>query len=182
MGIDPTPSRGDSIGSLEGNDSVLITQQGNYFLFKPTTQSYDVGFIFYPGGHVDPQAYNHLLKEIAAEGYFVVLVPMPLNLAVLGSQKATAVIQDYPKIKTWIIAGHSVGGAMAATFTEKNLDQIDGLILWASYPPDSVDLSTSSIDALSIYGALDGISTPEDIVKSKQNLPMDTLFYEIIGG
>lgn len=181
-GFSPLPAEAVALEAGKTDGAVTISQQGSYFLFEPTDFTQDTGIIFYPGGHVDPQAYNHLLREIAADGYPVILVPMPLNLAVLGSQKADTVIQDFPQIETWVIAGHSVGGAMAANYAGQHPDQISGLILWASYPPDNVDLTTSGIKTLSIYGSLDGLSTPDKIEQSRQNLPGDTVYHQIVGG
>ena len=46
--------------------------------------STDTGLIFYPGGHVDPRACAPAAHKNAENGYFVVIVPMPLNHASLA--------------------------------------------------------------------------------------------------
>jgi hypothetical protein len=40
-----------------------------------------VGFIVYPGGRVDYRSYAPAGHAIAAKGYWIVIVRMPLNLA-----------------------------------------------------------------------------------------------------
>ncbi len=59
---------------------------------------------------------------------------MPLGLAVLDWDKALEVIEAHPEIRTWVIGGHSLGGAMAARFASRHPDTISGLVLWAAYP------------------------------------------------
>ena len=65
------------------------------------------GFIFYPGAKVEEEAYGPLMREIAEEGFFCVLVRMPGRLAVLGSGAAADVVAAYPEIGEWYLGGHS---------------------------------------------------------------------------
>lgn len=57
---------------------------------------------------------------------------MPGNLAFMGMSKAEKIESQYSYDK-WYLGGHSLGGAMAAAFAEKNSDKIDGLIFFAAY-------------------------------------------------
>ena len=66
------------------------------------------------GWAVDPIAYAPLAKEIAAEGYSVIISKMPFNLAILDHNVADEIIQANPRIMSWTIGGHSLGGVMAA--------------------------------------------------------------------
>jgi pimeloyl-ACP methyl ester carboxylesterase len=141
-----------------------------------------VGFVFLPGGNVDYQAYAPTLFEIAALGFLVVDVPMPLDLAVLGYGKAADVITAHPEIEHWAIGGHSLGGAMAARFVFENPTAVEGLVLWAAYPAESNALSTSSVQVISISATLDGLATPDKIAASIPLLPADTTFVAIEGG
>ena len=106
---------------------------------------------------------------------------MPLYLAVLDANAAAEVIAAYPAIEHWAIGGHSLGGSMAATFTDQSSD-IDGLVLWASYPSESNDLSDREITVSSIYGTLDGLATPEKVSAAEPLLPSDTVWVPIEGG
>ena len=113
------------------------------------------GLIIYPGALVDYVAYAPLADAIAQRGYFVVLVPMPLDLAILNTNAATPVIAAYPNIKTWIIAGHSLGGTAAGQFVATNPGAAAGLVFWASFPASPVGFGATRI--LSIYGTDDGV-------------------------
>ena len=101
-----------------------------------------------------------MLRPLAEKGYLVVVPPMPLNLAVFGVNAADEVIKSYPEIKHWAVGGHSLGGSMAASYARAHLDKIQGLVLWASYPAGSDDLSKTSLKVGSIYAANDGLATP----------------------
>jgi len=139
------------------------------------------GFVFYPGGLVDPASYAPLMRQISDGGILVVIVPMPLDLAVFGIGRADEVIAAYPDVKHWAIGGHSLGGAMACEYVSNNPNVFDGLILLASYPADSTDLSEIDLPTILIYGTEDGVSG--DVFEaSKSRLPDDTMLVEISGG
>ncbi|MCX5898386.1 MAG: hypothetical protein NTY29_09355, partial [Proteobacteria bacterium] len=59
-----------------------------YYVFKPKYTNPNIGFIFYPGGLVDPRAYAPPARAIAAKGYLTVIVKMVGDLAVLSSNRA----------------------------------------------------------------------------------------------
>jgi hypothetical protein len=56
------------------------------------------------------------------------------------------------------------------------------LFLWASYPPDSTDLSQTPAQVSSIYASLDGVATIDEVLASSDLLPGETVWVEIIGG
>jgi hypothetical protein len=171
----------EALGAMQSDEKVTITTDP-WIVFQPPDQDPTVGLILYPGGRVDPRAYAPLAHAIASQGYLVVIVPMPLNLAVFGSGRAAAVIQEYPEIEHWVIGGHSLGGSMAASYADKHRDQIDGLLLLASYPASSNNLSDSIQKVTSIYGTLDGLATKDKIDASRELLPADTTWIPIEGG
>lgn len=152
------------------------------YIFSPVNKKTDTGLIIYPGGKVDPKAYSTIAFMLAEKGIETIIVPMPFNFAIFGINRARKVIEGYSNIENWFIAGHSLGGVAASSFTEKNFKMIDGLILWASYPANSNDISNTNLPVLSIYGELDGLSTPDKIEKTKNLLPDSTIYYEIVGG
>ena len=94
-----------------------VEENGN-IVFEPSSATR--GFIFYPGGKVDHNAYIPLMQACAERGIMCGLVEMPFNLAVLDMHAADGIIDDYPEIESWYIGGHSLGGAMAAAYLEKN--------------------------------------------------------------
>ncbi len=173
------PARMVALSALESTDWVTITQD-KWIVFEPVNET-EIGLIFYPGGLVEPTAYALILHQIAEEGLLVIITPMPLNLAIFNTGAANAVIDAYPYISTWIIAGHSLGGASAAIFTENNPKRIDAIALWDSYPPDSADLSDNTISVISIFSATNNFPNTENFNDKKHLLPAETLFIGIEG-
>ena len=176
------PAQDIALEQLTSTSDVKFEVVNNWLVFRPAEKSATTGLILYPGARVDPQAYAVAAHQIAAEGFLVVIVPMPLNLAIFGIDRAEEVIQTFSEIDIWAIGGHSLGGAMAAEFASQNANEISGLVLWAAYPADSNDLSQSGLPVLSISASLDGLTTPEKIDSSRALLPPSTHFVEILGG
>jgi len=177
----PSPPMEEAYEALR-SDSRVSVLQGDWLVFEPKNNDYSTGFIFYPGGRVNYLAYAPYAHVIAAEGYLVIVVPMPLNFAVFGVNAAGDVIAAYPHVSDWAIGGHSLGGSMAAQYTYDNPDKIKGLVLWASYPASSLDLSKQSLSVLTIHGTNDGLVSSEQIDGSLKQLPSDTVRVEIVGG
>jgi MFS transporter, DHA1 family, tetracycline resistance protein len=164
------------------SDAQVTFQAGQWLTFQPTKEQPTIGLILYPGGRVDYRSYAPAAHAIAAQGYLVVITRAPLNLAVLHPGAASDVIHAHPEIQHWVIGGHSLGGTMAANFADTHPGSVEALILWASYPASSDNLSQSDLKVLSISGALDGLSTPARIAASKPLLPVDTTWVIIQGG
>ncbi len=172
----------EALAALESDAAVQVTTEP-WYIFQPTGESRSTGLIFYPGGRVDARSYAPPARALAEQGYPVVIVPMPLNLAVFGAGKAADVIAAMPEVENWVIAGHSLGGSMAATFINRNPEAIDGLALWASYPAGSDDLSgRGDLAATSIYGTADGVAAMEDVLAGEPLLPAATVWVPIEGG
>lgn len=163
--------------ALESDGEVEVSS-GERYVFEPLGEDPEVGFIIYPGARIDPRSYAPPAREIAEEGFFVVIEPMRLNLAVFSPEAAEEVMEEYSEIERWIVGGHSLGGAMASRFASQK--EVDGLVQWASYTPD--DLSDSEIPALSIYAELDGLTTVEDVEEGKDKMPLNTRYVMIEGG
>ena len=150
----------------EDNVAVSTLDNGN-IVFEP--QGATVGFIFYPGGKVEANAYQPLMAELAREGVLCVLVEMPFNLAVFDINAADGIQEQYPEIEDWYIGGHSLGGSMAASYLADHVDEYEGLILLGSY--STADLSDTDLDVLSIYGSEDKVLNHEKYDENKSNLP-----------
>lgn len=173
---DPMP---EAASALVSDEQVLVETEP-WLTFRPTEPS-DTGFIFYPGGRVPAEAYAPAARSIAEAGHLSAVVPMPFGLAVITPDAANAVIEANPEVEHWVIGGHSLGGAMAAQFASGH-DRIDGLALWAAYPPESVDLSGLDIAVTSVSASEDGLADPDEIAASAEQLPADTTFLDIDGG
>jgi predicted esterase len=175
------PPLPEATAALESDDLVSVVDEP-WLTFTPVAPEPNTGFIFYPGGRVDPRAYAHMMKAIAEEGYLVVVPEMPLNIAAFRPNVADKIVARYPDIRRWVIGGHSVGGAMAAQYTHTHSQNIDGLAIWASYPPDSADLSGLDIPVVSIYGSRETRVTDSSVAERQHLLPADTVYVRIEGG
>ncbi|MGD6935193.1 MAG: alpha/beta hydrolase [Candidatus Bathyarchaeia archaeon] len=176
----PAPMQ-QAYDALESDGNVTVVQ-GQWLVFEPTKEYYATGFIFYPGGRVNPVSYAPYAHEIASEGYLVVIVPMPLNLAVFGANSANNVMAAYPNVTSWAVGGHSLGGSMAAQYINDNPGKTEGLAFWAAYPPSGVNLSTADIKVVTIHGTNDGLVSSQQIIDSLNQLPPNTEVVEINGG
>jgi hypothetical protein len=152
-----------------------------WYVFAPEGEPL-AGLVFYPGGLVDPLAYAPLMQRLRDGGVLAVLTPMPLDLAVFGIGRAGEVMAAFPQVSTWVVGGHSLGGAMAAEFVKGNAEAVDGLVLLASYPAASTDLSQLPIRAVSTYGTENGLTPPEGFEASLARLPPGTELVVIQGG
>lgn len=173
----PLPSTDFAL--LSNADVVVETEP--FLTFSPADQAPKAGFIIYPGARVPPEAYAELANAIADQGFLVVVPSMPFGFAFLGESKADEVRKEHPEISNWAIGGHSLGGAMAASFSDSN-SQMDALVLMAAYPGDTVDLSLRSIDVLVLYGSEDELATPAEVESAVNALPEDAVFVVIQGG
>ncbi len=171
----------EALSALQSDAQVTVSSD-RWLTFSPVAAQPDTGLVLYPGGRVDYRAYAPAAHQIAAQGYLVVLVDMPLNFAVFDAEAAARVLAAFPQITHWAVGGHSLGGAMAANFAMKNPNAVDGLVLWASYPASSDNLSASGLRVLSVYSEYDGLTTGEDIDASRLLLPADTQWVRISGG
>ena len=176
----PAPMQ-QAYDALQSDSSVNVLQD-QWLIFQPKSENYTTGFIFYPGGRVNYISYAPYAHAVAAQGYLVVIAPMPFNLAVFGANKASDVIAAYPNISFWAIGGHSLGGSMAAQYTHDNPDKIQGLVLLASYPASNTDLSKQDLAVLTIHGTNDGLVSIQQIEDSLKQLPANTVHVEIDGG
>lgn len=162
--------------------------------FVPTDAEVTSTLVFYPGGKVEADAYAPLLKRLADKGMACVLVRMPENLAVLAPNRAARARAELEQALAgesseeagpstgvpWLLAGHSLGGAMAATYASGHADQYQGLVLLAAY--STADLSQAGIKVLSIYGSNDGVLNRNSYRDNWANLPDNTAEYVIDGG
>ncbi|KAA3664003.1 MAG: alpha/beta hydrolase [Chloroflexi bacterium] len=136
---------------LQEND---VKREDGQLVFWPSSPT-NKGLIYYPGGLVDPEAYAVTAQGIADAGYLVMIPKMPLNLAFTGINRADEIREAFPEIESWVIGGHSLGGAMAAEYAKNNVDSVDGLIMFASYPANNEDFVNFPIPILTIIGSND---------------------------
>lgn len=149
-------------------DSVLVTEMPDgLYLDGPGDET---ALIFYPGAKVEYTAYLPLLSELADQGIDCFLVKMPCNLAIFGQNKAKKIMDSY-EYDHWYLSGHSLGGAMAASYASGHLESLNGLVLLAAYPTKS--LKSDSFSVLSLYGSEDGVLNMEKVEEGNSYMPTD---------
>ena len=103
------PARAVALSALKSTDSITV-RQDKYIEFIPAEET-ETGLIFYPGGLVEPAAYAPILHKIAEKGVFVVVAPMPFNLAIFNTGAANSVIRRiskyFPMDPGWAFTGGS---------------------------------------------------------------------------
>lgn len=140
-----------------------ITVQDNLTILSPSVPS-DTAVIFYPGAKVEAEAYLPLLEQIKQTGVTCILVHMPFHMAIFDANAAEDVMEQFPDIQHWYMAGHSMGGAMASQFASDHPEEIDGLILlgayiYGDYPAEK---------PLTVYGSLN--QSVEDHIDYTENV------------
>ena len=150
--------------------------------FIPTDALTSTALVFYPGGLVDELAYAPLLRRLAEAGVPSVLVAKPANLSVLAPRKGDRALDAFPDLGPWIAAGHSLGGAMAATWADQRRDELAGLVLLAAYPAAGRDLSDAPFPVLSITASEDEVLDADKFEDRRALLPANTTFVDIEGG
>jgi hypothetical protein len=152
-----------------------------WYVFAPEGEA-RAGVIVYPGGLVDAAAYAGWAESLQAEGLLAVITPMPLELAVLAIDRAAAVMDAFPATERWFLAGHSLGGAMAAEYAARNPGRAAGLLLLGAYPATGTDLSLQALAVATLLGSEDGVTNRETFDGSLQRLPVDAVRIVIDGG
>lgn len=168
------------VSSLEEDLNITLTYNQDYLVLAPAENALETGFIFYPGGKVEYTAYAPLLSHLAKAGYTCIIPQMPFNLAVFDQDAASPIMGDFPAIKHWYLGGHSLGGAMAASYASKHSEAIEGLVLLGAYSTE--DLSNLPLKVLSIYGSEDQVLNKENYNKGKAYLPKASTELCIEGG
>jgi alpha/beta superfamily hydrolase len=145
----------------------------------------DVVVIIYPGGLVRPQAYEWLARALAVRGYTTVIPEFSFDLAVTDIGRATALIERYAKGRKVVLAGHSLGGAMAAQYLANELkagrQPVSGLVLMAAYPPDGADLTTAQLKAVSLRAENDKVADQAKLADGLKLLPKGSQLVVING-
>lgn len=138
--------------------------------------------IFYQGALVESASYSIWAEKVAEAGFSVYLVKEPLNLAVLGQNKAEQVVRSN-HLSNYVIGGHSLGGVMASRFAaEQDNNAVKGVFFLASYPDKKGSLAKFKGQVLSLTGTVDGVLNWQAYDQAKKYLPEQTVFEEIKGG
>ena len=167
---------GTAEAALISDGSVQVARTGyGWFFDGPSEES---ALVFYPGAKVEERAYAPLCRRLAQAGMDVYLVRMPFRLAFFGANRAEKLVGS-GAYERWYVGGHSLGGVFAASWAAKHGDEIDGLVLLASYSAAKVD---DGLQTLLVCGSEDGVLNMERYRESRKNLPADASELVIEGG
>lgn len=163
------------------NEYYVVEDKGSYISFKSKENTKDIAFIFYPGEKIESKAYSPIAGKIAEKGYDVFISKMPLNLAIFNINAADKIV-NAEKYPSYVIGGHSLGGAMASSYALKHDDVIKGLILLAASPNRNASFVGKDLKVISLYGTEDKVVALNKIENSKQLFDKNAVFYSIEGG
>jgi pimeloyl-ACP methyl ester carboxylesterase len=181
-------TRGVDAALLHNGRGVAISDGTAIFEMRPSTPSRRAGLVFICGSGVAAMAYVPLLRPIAEAGYTTVIVRLPFRFALLEAHRTEAIarahraIASHSDVARWIVAGHSLGAALAARMAGTKPTSLAGLILIGTTHPRDQDLSSLAIPVTKIVGTEDGVAPLEDVRKNARLLPASTRWIEIAGG
>ncbi|MFF3063499.1 alpha/beta hydrolase [Oerskovia sp. NPDC057915] len=175
----PFPATAPALAALESDGSVEVLDEAGWIAFVPRGGEASTGLVYSPGARVDVRATAAVLRPLAEAGYLVVALKEPLGIAFTSPNQSASAMAAFDEVGTWAVGGHSLGGVVAASFAAAHDDEVDGLLLHASYP--SADMSAADVEVTSVWGSRDGLTTPDKIEASRADLPATARFVEIPG-
>lgn len=170
-------------------------------LFEPSKEAINsgtakIGVIYYNGALVDPRGYSLIGKTLAERYGIAVAMPIFANDIAIdftsgecSSGRIPKVMEAFPDVEKWVLAGHSLGGVAAqndfwAHYNED--DSIAGLALFGSYISpnacDAMDFSGTNIPMANVLGELDGIVNVTNAQDGRKFLPQNDTFFMLING
>jgi hypothetical protein len=172
------PPDQQKLAAVMADDSLSITESGQYYKITPITEdTAHPHIIFYPGGLVDPGAYLFKMGAVALElKTTVYIVKAPFNAAIFNVGAAGKIIDSYGLEQAWV-GGHSLGGISACRFAARNPESVYGVFMFGSYCDQ--DLSGFTGPVVVVIGLNDLIINRENYEAAKANLPGNTKIFEL---
>jgi pimeloyl-ACP methyl ester carboxylesterase len=181
-------TRGVDEETLRSGRGISVASEAAVLAFLPAATVGRTALIFICGSGVAAEAYAPLLRPVAEEGFPVFVVRLPYRFAPFESHKRAAlervrrVIAAHPEVEHWVLAGHSLGGALAARMARREPGALDALVLVATTHPKERDLSRLPIPVTKIYASNDGIAPLQRVLANRRLLPAHTKWVEVAGG
>lgn len=174
--------------AIRGDAEVSVRATDDGWLFSPTVPPgpQATQLLFFPGGLVDPVAYAPLLRAVAAKGHVVTLASMPRRGAFGGAEDPALLSRAHAAHVaaggTWIVAGHSRGGKVAALYANRYPDDVAGLVLIGTSHPRDISLADARFPVLQVLATRDPIASISRADRNRRNLPAQTTRIVIAGG
>ena len=195
----PFPAVGVGAHFFRSDERVRVTETPDAWRFAPpvgakppAAAAGPVALVFCPGGGVEPTAYAPVMRQVAAAGGFPVylLKSPPPGGASVEEQKRDGVARVKALVTgaaraagtRWVVAGHSLGGAIAARFVRENPALAAGLVLVATTHPRGFDLSDFARPVTRVHGTLDGVASLDQAKRNARLLPPHTRLVTVEGG
>lgn len=181
-------TRGVDQGMLQSSAAVMVVEDAATLAFLPASTGRRAALVFICGSGVAAAAYAPLLRPIAESGYAVFVVKLPYRFAPLESHKlaalarVTAVMAAHPRVARWVVAGHSLGGALAARLLRSHAKALSAAVLVGTTHPKDDDLSSLKLPLTKVFASNDGIAPRERVLANRTLLPKHTRWVEVIGG
>jgi hypothetical protein len=172
---------------LSSDNKCEFTDNGQCITLRPRGNSKNVEILFFCGSGVAAEAYVPLLRPLTEDGLSIHIVRLPWRFAPLESHKeeaiqsALTIIAAKPKPTRWIVAGHSLGAALACRLVQRSPENVTGAILIATTHPKAIDLSRHSLSFMKINGGCDGVAPIETSTDNAHLLPPATIWVTIDG-
>ena len=176
----PLTAASEAVAVMADDADVRVESSPTRIVLTPRAPP-RAGLVFLPGGKVDPRAYVPLLRQVSAAGYLVVVVKVPYDIGFLATGEPARVVAATPGVTRWAVGGHSLGGVAAGVAVSSRDSGLSGLLLWASYPLESL-ADRSDLVVASVSGTADALTTPADVSESRTSLPASTVFTAVEGG
>lgn len=181
-------ANGDARAATVSDAVVTNTRADGVWRFTPVAQGTPaaVGLVFFPGALVDPTAYAPLARAVAEAGYPVIVMELPKRGAFGGADDPALFARSVAAVRAddtrWVVAGHSRGAGVAATFASRYAREIAGLVLLGTTHPRDVDLSGLTIPVTKVLGTKDGVAPESRSNENRHLLPAATTWVRIEGG
>lgn len=181
-------TRGVSSDLLRSQGTTSVTESSESLNFLPTESSKAAALIFFCGSGVSSHAYAPLLRPVADSGYAVYIIKLPYRFAPLEAHKDAAVararnvIASHPQYSRWVVAGHSLGGALTCRMAESFHPAIAGFVLIGTTHPKQHKLTHVAVQLTKVYASSDGVAPRNRVRAGSKLLPPHTNWVEIVGG
>ncbi|MDV2885058.1 alpha/beta hydrolase [Alkalihalophilus pseudofirmus] len=177
----PYTASEEALSFLQSSEQVDVEMNSTWIEFSPRDTELEANVIMYPGGLLEHESYAPLAHSLAEEGFRTFVIKMPLNLAVLGGNKAQDVIKELGDEPVFI-GGHSLGGVMASRFAAENEELFNGVFFLASYPDEKGSLWNKQVASISFLATNDSVLNRDRYDEAGAYFASDHLEIIIEGG